>query len=386
VKHHPAPTILKHHPAPTILVIAGTRPEVIKLAPVIQAFSAGEEWSLRFAATGQHRELLDQALDQFGLTPDIDLDLMRSGQTSIDFAARALPSIRAAINVAKPDLVIVQGDTNTAVFGALVAFHLEIPVAHVEAGLRSGDLRNPFPEEGNRRIISQLASLHFAPTEGNRRNLVDEGADPDRVPVTGNPVIDVLKEIIRRVRPPDVQRAPRSNAGAKFRILVTLHRRESLGLPLERMCDAIVRLVREEPRAHVVWPVHPNPEVRETVARRCRDVDRLRLVDPVGYEEFVRLMCDTDLVISDSGGVQEEAPTVGTPLLVAREVTERPEVIECGAAKLIGRDPDLLFDTALELMSDSTAYAAMVDKPNPFGDGHAAERIVAATREYMSRV
>ena len=371
------------HQFSTVLVLAGTRPEAIKLAPVIRAFRAETSWRVRFLTTAQHRDLLDQALERFDFRPDMDLDLMRAAQSSIDFLSRALPAVGDAIRNTNPDLVVVQGDTNTAVVGALAAFHLQIPIGHVEAGLRSHDLGNPYPEEANRRIISQLASLHYAPTETNRRSLVSEGVDPDLVVVTGNPIVDALHEVLDGFDPDHGARVAHADPGASRLVLVTLHRRESLGTPLERMCGALNRLVETHSHVSLVWPVHPNPAVRETVLEQCGGVDRIRLIDPVGYVEFVRLMCEADLIISDSGGVQEEAPTVGTPLLVARDVTERPEVIECGAARLIGRDPERLLAEATELLMDQKAYSAMLNKKNPYGDGHAAERIVAATNAFV---
>jgi len=326
--------MVREHQTRTVLVIAGTRPETLKLVPVIRAFRAETDWNVRFVATAQHRELLDQALERFDFRPDVDLDLMRAAQTSIDFMSRALPAVADEIRNANPDLVIVQGDTNTAVVGALAAFYLQVPIGHVEAGLRSHDLRNPYPEEANRRVISQVTSLHFAATEMNRRNLVSEGMDSELVVVTGNPIVDALHEVLDSLGPDRGAREIRDESSAPRLVLVTLHRRETLGSPLEGICAALVDLVEAHSNVSLVWPVHPNPAVRNTVLDRCGGVGRIRLIDPVGYVEFVRLMCEADLIISDSGGVQEEAPTVGTPLLVARDVTERPEVIECGAARL----------------------------------------------------
>ena len=367
----------------TVLVVAGTRPEMLKLAPVIAAFRAQPDWRVHFVATAQHRDLLDQALERFGLRPDVDLDLMRPGQTSIDFWSRALPAVGEQIEGVNPDLVVVQGDTNTAVIGALAAFYLQVPVGHVEAGLRSHDLQNPYPEEANRRLISQVASLHFAPTQTNRGNLLAEGIDPKSVVVTGNPIVDALREVVDGFDSDRGSRNANGESDSSRLVLVTLHRRETIGTPLEKICDALVKLVEIHAHVTLVWPVHPNPAVRRTVTERCGGVDRIRLIDPVGYFEFVALMYDADLIISDSGGVQEEAPTVGTPLLVARDVTERPEVIECGAARLIGRSSERLLAAATELLTDQAACDAMLNKKNPYGDGHAAKHIVAATNAFI---
>ena len=372
-------------PSFSVLVVAGTRPEMLKLAPVIGAFRAATDWNVRFLATAQHRDLLDQALERFDLRPDVDLDLMRAAQTSIDFTSRALPAVAAEIQDMRPDLVIVQGDTNTAVVGALAGFHLQVPVGHVEAGLRSHDLQNPYPEEANRRVISQVAGLHFAPTQTNRDNLVAEGVDPEVVVVTGNPIVDALNEVLAGLEADRTRDGEPHDRGDASLVLVTLHRRETIGTALERICDALVDLVETHGHVSLVWPVHPNPAVRKTVLDRCGGKTRIRLIEPVDYLEFVKLMCDADLIISDSGGVQEEAPTVGTPLLVVRDVTERPEVIECGAARLIGRSPDRLLAEATELLTDERAYARMLNKENPFGDGRAAENIVAAATHFLAR-
>jgi UDP-N-acetylglucosamine 2-epimerase len=356
---------------------------MLKLAPVIAAFRAASDWSVRFVATAQHRDLLDQALQRFDLLPDVDLDLMRAAQTSIDFTSRALPAVAAQILEVPPDLVIVQGDTNTAVVGALAGFHLQVPVGHVEAGLRSHDLQNPYPEEANRRVISQVAGLHFAPTQTNRDNLIAEGVDPGVVVVTGNPIVDALNEVLAGLEANRAEGDDLRGSSDSRLVLVTLHRRETIGAALENICGALVDLVQTHDQVSIVWPVHPNPAVRKTVLDRCGDKARIRLIDPVGYLEFVKLMREADLIISDSGGVQEEAPTVGTPLLVVRDVTERPEVVECGAARLIGRSPDRLLAEATELLTDERAYSLMLNKENPYGDGSAAENIVAAATAFF---
>ena len=372
--------------AARIVVIAGTRPEALKLAPVIRALRSESAVQVQFLTTAQHRSLLDLALARFDLQPDQDLDLMEPGQTSPEFMGRALPAVARALRTFGADMVLVQGDTNSAVVGALAGFHEMIPVGHVEAGLRSRDMANPFPEEANRRVISQLATLHFAATIANRDNLVEEGVDSSRIAVTGNPIVDALHSVLEGLGEADSVKEDRLAVDSPRRILVTLHRRETIGQALAELCEAIRDLVVAHPDVSVVWPVHPNPAVRATVYDRCGDTDRIRLIEPVGYLEFIRFMRAADLIISDSGGVQEEAPTVGTPLLVVRDVTERPEVIECGAARLIGRNPGRLFSEASALLGDSTALEAMQNKENPFGDGHAAGRIRDATLAYLGLI
>lgn len=370
-----------------ILFVLGTRPEAIKTAPVIAAcrkeFGPG---AVRVCVTAQHRQILDPFLDEFGIAPDVDLDVMRDDQTPTEVAARVLRRLDPVLDRERPDVVVVQGDTTSAMATALAAFHRRIPVAHVEAGLRTWDLASPWPEEMNRQVIARLASLHFAPTEGARRNLLREGVSRDRVVVTGNPGMDTLRHARRRL---DRGGTPVLFAGAgplpaRF-VLVTLHRRENLGRGIEGVCLALLDLLERVPDVVVVWPVHPNPSVRETVTRLLSPAlpgERLRLLPPLPYSDLVALLARCHFVISDSGGVQEEAPALGRPVLCARDRTERPEGVRAGAVRLVGTDRERIVAAAMELLSDPQAYRRMARPRWLYGDGHAGPRIARALRDH----
>lgn len=367
-----------------VATIVGTRPEAIKLAPVIQAFAGMPGCRSTVIATAQHREMLDQVLRLFAIVPDHDLDLMQPNQALADLASRSVAALARVIDREQPDIVVVQGDTTTAVMGALAASYARRPVAHVEAGLRSLDKWNPFPEELNRRMLTQLADLHFAPTEGNRRNLLAEGVAPERIRVTGNPGIDALLQVAGMVNGDHLERLlPGLHAERRRLVLVTAHRRESFGEPLEGICAALRRLTEADPEVLVVYPVHPNPNVRRVVAAQLAGRPSIRLLEPVSYLDFVGLMKSCYLILTDSGGVQEEAPSLGKPVLVLREVTERPEAVAAGAVRLVGRDPDRIVAAATELLSDDAAYQAMARCVNPYGDGRAAGRILDMARAYV---
>jgi UDP-N-acetylglucosamine 2-epimerase (non-hydrolysing) len=370
-----------------VAAIVGTRPEAIKLAPVVRELAASATLSPRIVATAQHRDLLDQVLRHFQLTPDVDLDLMQPGQTLSDLTARAITGLTATLEDEAPAMVVVQGDTTTAMTGALAAFYLDIPVAHVEAGLRSGDIRNPFPEEVNRRIISQLAALHLAPTQANRDRLISEGVPPADVVVTGNPGIDAVLKVAEsgagdaelRAAVPDLD-----DEGRRL-VLVTLHRRESFGEPLEKICGALLRLGREIPGLTFLLPMHPNPAVRVTIRAMLGEEPGFHLTEPLSYAPFVAAMQRATLILSDSGGVQEEAPSLNTPVLVLRDATERPEVVDVGAARLVGRDPDAVHALATRLLTDEAARLEMTGKRNPYGDGDASVRIRRAIEDFLAR-
>lgn len=368
-----------------IVTIVGTRPEAIKLAPVVRELRRSEWLDVRLVATAQHRDLLDQVLQHFDLIPDVDLDLMRPGQTLPALTARAISSLDEALESARPAMVVVQGDTTTAMAGALAAFYRETPVAHVEAGLRSGDLRNPFPEELNRRVISQLAALHFAPTEDNRAVLLSEGVKRDAIRVTGNPGIDALLSVAESGAGDEelLRLVPGLEDDDRRLVLVTLHRRESFGTPLALLCRMIVRLACEFPDISFLLPMHPNPAVRDTIHPLLNPVPTIHLVHPLPYAPFVSAMRRASLILSDSGGVQEEAPSLDTPVLVLRDVTERLEVVRVGAARLVGRDPDTVHDVAARLLTDEKARLEMTGKKNPFGDGQASLRIREAIEAYF---
>ncbi len=352
-----------------ILFVFGTRPEAIKLAPVIRSIGP----SARIAVTAQHRNMLDQVLDAFSIHPHHDLDLMRPGQSLFDSTSRIFAALEPVLETERPDFVVVQGDTTTALCGALAGFYKNIPVAHVEAGLRTGDLRQPFPEEMNRVLVSRLTHLHFAPTEAAAQNLIREGVDQAKVYVTGNTAIDsvlyVRDQIDQRIFTPVI---PELDPRRKL-ILVTAHRRESFGHGFESICRALKRLAAR-PDVEVIYPVHPNPNVHDPVNRNLAG-SNVRLIDPLGYVEFVALMARAYLLLTDSGGIQEEAPSLGKPVLVMREKTERPEAVEAGTARLVGTDEQLIVMESELLLDDPAEYQRRSRVHNPYGDGHASERI-----------
>lgn len=358
-----------------MLLVIGTRPEAIKLAPVIQGCRRrGDEVELIVCLTGQHRELLDQVIDYFGIVPDLDLAVMRPGQSLAELTSRLLTGLDGAFDDYAPDCVVAQGDTTTVLAAALAAFYRRIPLIHVEAGLRTGDMQAPWPEELNRRVAGLTATIHCAPTARAAANLLAEGVPPDSVHVTGNTVIDALMWTIARERRADSP-WPRKYAGWGNRrmVLITGHRRENFGDGIEAICQAIGSLADLFADVEFVYPVHPNPNVGRPVHEILRNRPNVHLIAPAPYPEFVWLMDRSTFIISDSGGVQEEAPALGRPVLVTRDSTERPEAIAAGAAELVGSDPELIFMRAKNLLSCPAAKSAAV---SPFGDGRAAERIV----------
>jgi UDP-N-acetylglucosamine 2-epimerase (non-hydrolysing) len=362
----------------TVAVVLGTRPDAIKLAPVVLELRRRAMLAPLVISTGQHREMLAQALEPFGLEPDVDLSVMSPGQTLHDVTARTLEGIRGVLHAQRPAWVVVQGDTTTAFASALAAFYDRLPIAHVEAGLRSGERYAPFPEEVNRRLVDQLADVLFAPTELARSLLLGEGFSPTAIHVTGNTVVDALlvaRDVVRR-NPPSFAELRLEALETKRIVLVTAHRRESFGPAFEAMCRAMRRIVDADDSAHIVYPVHLNPNVDGPVRRLLGNHPRITLLRPLAYLEFVALLERAHIVLTDSGGVQEEAPTFRKPLLVMRDVTERPEGIEAGVARLVGTDEDRIVDEALRLLADPAAYAAMAQGANPYGDGAAARRIV----------
>jgi UDP-N-acetylglucosamine 2-epimerase (non-hydrolysing) len=366
-----------------VLSALGTRPEAIKLAPVIRQLEADADLQSRVLVTAQHRELLDQHLAPFGIVPDIDLDLMRPGQTLAELTSHVVENVDRVLGDERPDLLLVQGDTTTVFGAALAAFYRGIPVGHVEAGLRSFDLANPFPEEANRRLTSQVATLHFAPTRRAEQNLLAERVPRERVVLTGNPVVDVVKEIAERpdLPPPWPWREVLQDGAC--RVLVTLHRRENWGAPLERMCRGLRRAVDEVPGLDVVYPVHLQPRVRETVTSLLAGHPRIALMEPLDYLANIAAMRACSFIVTDSGGIQEEAPVLGKPVLVLREVTERPEAMEAGTSWLVGTEERNVYDAIVSLATDTERRRAMANAVSPFGDGRASERIVAAIRRYV---
>jgi len=378
-----------------VVVIAGTRPECIKMVPICLELERSSNIRPIFLATAQHRQMLDQALAVFGVTPHYDLNLMQPGQALPALTGAVLKSVADWIVQEKPDAVLVQGDTTTALSSAMAAFYARIPIGHVEAGLRTGNMQSPWPEEMNRRLIAPLARWHFCPTAVNRGNLLREGIAADFCHITGNSVIDALLWVRGRLRDRKVtaeQVAARAGIPSTFVrrflassmsrwILVTGHRRESFGNGFERICEAIVRLTKEYPDVGVIYPVHLNPQVQEPVQRLLKSNDQIALISPVAYEDFVWLMDRATFLLTDSGGVQEEAPSLGKPVLVMRDTTERPEGVEAGTCRLVGTDPDTILRESRRLLDDPAEYARRSALQNPYGDGKTAARI----REILER-
>lgn len=356
-----------------ILTIVGTRPEAIKVAPLTIEFSKRPDAIEHIlCSTAQHRQMLDQVHAWFGITPDIDLNLMAPNQQLSDFAAKALTEVTRVVAETKPDVVLVQGDTTTAMMAGLAAVMQKVALGHVEAGLRSGNLYNPFPEEINRRVVGSVARYHFAPTPRAAASLKAENIPADWIHMTGNTVIDALRMTLERPVELDLPALEQHDLRV---ILVTAHRRESFGAPFESLCRAIRALADRNPDAVLIYPVHLNPNVREPVGRILAGHPRIHLIEPLSYEKFVHLMARAEILLTDSGGVQEEAPYLGKPALVMRENTERPEAVEAGSAKLVGTEEARIVEAAETLLRDKAAYRAMAQAGSPFGDGKAAERI-----------
>jgi UDP-N-acetylglucosamine 2-epimerase (non-hydrolysing) len=358
-----------------VLFVFGTRPEAIKLAPVVRCLKDDVRFEARVAVTAQHREMLDQVLQAFSIAPDYDLNVMQPGQTLAQSASRILAALEPVLDEERPDCVIVQGDTTTTFCGALAAFYKTIPVAHVEAGLRTGDMRQPFPEEMNRVLTSRLATLHFAATEGAAANLRREGVDEENIFVTGNTGIDAVLAVRDSL--------PAVEAAGKKVILVTAHRRESFGPGFVNICRALRRLA-ERGDVEIVYPVHPNPKVREVVHAELREVANIRLIEPLEYVAFVDQMRRAHILLTDSGGVQEEGPSLAKPVLVMREKTERPEAVEAGTALLVGTDEERIVAETARLLDDPEEYARRARIHNPYGDGHASARIRDALINHFS--
>lgn len=364
-----------------VLVVFGTRPEAIKMAPLVDALQRSQEhFETRVCVTGQHREMLDGVLSLFGIRPDYDLNLMRPGQDLFDLTSGVLLGMKAVLEQERPDLVLVHGDTTTTMAVSLAAFYCRIRTGHVEAGLRTGDKYAPYPEEVNRRVTGVVADLHFAPTEIARQNLLREGVPNTQVHVTGNTVIDALLAVVGRIRnEPELARQLASGLPMldpqRRLILVTGHRRENFGVGFEGICQALATLA-ERQDVQIVYPVHLNPHVREPVERLLGTVDRVHLIPPQEYLPFVFLMEQAHLVLTDSGGIQEEAPSLGKPVLVMRETTERPEAVAAGTVRLVGTDPARIVAEASRLLDDPAAYRQMSQAHNPYGDGQSAGRIM----------
>jgi len=366
-----------------VITVMGTRPEAVKMAPVVQALAARDAFEVKVALTAQHREMLDQVMRQFGLSADIDLDIMQPRQTLAEITTRALTGLQQAYDEVKPDIVLAQGDTTTVFAAALAAYYARIPFGHVEAGLRTGNKYSPYPEEMNRRLAGVLADLHFAPTDTARENLLAENVPAEQIFVTGNTVIDAL-----------LWAAEHSTLNTEYAwvdeltgplVLVTAHRRENWGEPLRQACLGMRDLLERVPDAFLVYAVHRNPVVRETAQEILGSHPRVRLIEPPDYFDFVQLMKRARLILTDSGGIQEEAPSLGVPVLVLRDTTERPEAVTAGVAKLIGPDRARIAEDGARLLLDPQAHAAMAHAANPYGDGKAAQRIADILEAYFAK-
>ncbi|NYT84342.1 non-hydrolyzing UDP-N-acetylglucosamine 2-epimerase [Pollutimonas harenae] len=363
------------------LCVFGTRPEAIKMAPLAIQLAEDERFDAKICVTGQHREMLDQVLDLFKLKPDYDLNIMKPGQDLTDITTGILQGLKPLLNEFKPDIVLVHGDTATTFAATLAAYYQQISVGHVEAGLRTGNIYSPWPEEGNRKLTGSLATLHFAPTATSKRNLLNEGVQDSSIAVTGNTVIDALLDVVAKLdNSQELQRAFSEQFSfldaEKKLILVTGHRRESFGGGFERICQALVNTAKAHPDTEILYPVHLNPNVREPVNRLLQGINNVHLIEPLDYLPFVYLMNRAHIILTDSGGIQEEAPSLGKPVLVMRDTTERPEAVDAGTVKLVGTQASAICDNLAVLLTDEHAYTAMSRAHNPYGDGQACKRIL----------
>lgn len=372
-----------------VLSVFGTRPEAIKMAPVVQALATAGGIDARVCVTAQHREMLDQVLTLFGIVPDYDLNLMRPGQSLEDITASVLQALSPVLEDFRPQLVMVHGDTTTTLAASLAAYYRKIPVGHVEAGLRTGNIQSPWPEEVNRRVAGVVTRLHFAPTEQSKRNLLAETVPENHIFVTGNTVIDALLEVVKKLEADLPLQSAFANQfrldPAKRMILVTGHRRESFGDGFLRICQALAALAGRDD-VEIVYPVHLNPNVKGPVAEHLKGFTNVHLISPQDYLPFVYLMSRADVILTDSGGVQEEAPSLGKPVLVMRDTTERPEAVAAGTVKLVGTDSALIVTEVSRLLDDRVAYEAMSFAHNPYGDGQAASRILKTIRAYAAEI
>lgn len=366
-----------------VLTIFGTRPEAIKMAPLVHALTNDCRFEAKVCVTAQHREMLDQVLELFEIKPDYDLNLMKAGQTLNEVTARILLELKPVLEKFKPDVVLVHGDTATTFAASLAAYYEQIPVGHVEAGLRTGDIYSPWPEEGNRKLTGSLSKYHFAPTDISKQNLLKENIDENAVVITGNTVIDALLMIKEKI---NTDQQLNETLAAQFSfldadkklILVTGHRRESFGGGFERICESLAITAKQYPNAQILYPMHLNPNVREPVNRILKDVDNIFLIEPQQYLPFIYLMMRSHIILTDSGGIQEEAPSLGKPVLVMRDTTERPEAVSAGTVKLVGTDIEKITSALSKLMDNEDSYQAMSFAHNPYGDGKACQRILDA--------
>lgn len=369
-----------------VMTVFGTRPEAIKMAPVVEQLKACDAIETIVCVTAQHREMLDQVLDLFKIKPDHDLNIMKPNQTVAEITSRMVKGIDEVLRADRPDLLLVHGDTTTTFCAALAAFYNQVPVGHVEAGLRSHDKYSPFPEEMNRSMTGRIAELHFAPTDGNVENLLKENIDPKGIVKTGNTVIDALLEVVRpdyRFESDVLNAIDHENRKV---VLLTAHRRENLGEPMENIFGACREIVEQNPDVELVFPIHMNPKVREIAQRHLGGIDRVHLIEPLDYEPFANLIARSYLILTDSGGIQEEAPALGKPVLVLRTETERPEAVEAGTVRMTGVAKAKIVEDANQLIRNEEAYRTMANAVNPYGDGQAAKRIVSAILEHFETI
>lgn len=360
-----------------VMTVFGTRPEAIKMCPVVLEMHKYPDYIQPIVAvTAQHREMLDQVLGLFSIVPDYDLNIMTTGQTLYDVTGRALEGLHNVLEEAKPDIILVHGDTTTTFVGALASFYMQIPVGHVEAGLRTGNKYSPFPEEMNRKLTGAIADFHFSPTQISKNNLLRENISPEKIFITGNTVIDALNTTVKdNFTFPYGQIQKAIDSGNKL-ILMTTHRRENLGEPMRHVYMALKEVLETHPRVEAIFPMHKNPQVRKVAEEILGHLDRVHLIEPMDYEPFTNLMAKVDIVLTDSGGIQEEAPALGKPVLVLRDTTERPEAVTAGTVRLVGTNKDLVQQETIKLLEDEKYYRSMSDACNPYGDGRAAERII----------
>lgn len=355
----------------TVMLVFGTRPEAIKMCPLVNELKTRQNINTVVCVTGQHRQMLDQVLDAFGVVPDYDLSVMKDRQTLFDITANILLKIKSVLEEVRPDVVLVHGDTSTTFVTALACFYLQIPVGHVEAGLRTGNIYSPFPEEFNRQAVGLVAKYNFAPTELSKENLLREGKNPASIYVTGNTAIDALKTTVREdYTHPEIEWAKDSRL-----IMITAHRRENLGEPMHNMFRAIRRVMEEHPDVKAIYPIHMNPVVRDAASKELGDCDRIHIIEPLEVLDFHNFLARSYMILTDSGGIQEEAPSLGKPVLVMRDTTERPEGIKAGTLKLVGTDEEVIYENFTRLLDDKDAYEAMSHASNPYGDGFACRRI-----------
>lgn len=372
-----------------ILSIFGTRPEAIKMAPVIKSLERAEEFDSLVCVTAQHREMLDQVLSLFDINPDYDLDIMMPGQTLCMLTERIISKLDKVISETKPSMILVHGDTTTTFASSLCAFYHKIPVGHVEAGLRTGNLLSPWPEEGNRRLTGSVASLHFAPTEKSRENLLRENVPKENIKVTGNTVIDSLLSVVKMIEIRERVNDEISNLLSEIPpqnriILITAHRRENFGQGFQNICEAVLELSRKYIDVEFVFPVHLNPNVRGPVMKMLSNISNIHLIEPLEYLSFVNLMSKSYLVLTDSGGIQEEAPSLGKPVLVMRDTTERPEAVRAGTVILVGTEKSTIINNTIKLLDNKEIYEKMSFAHNPYGDGNASNRIINAIKEFLN--